>query len=71
MTIPPNESAFWRVAIILAAGGVLSLMLHILYSHGFVLEKDGPTVLAVVTALGGLEAVHRLFGDKKPEPPKP
>jgi hypothetical protein len=54
----------WIIAKYLVVGGVLALMLHINYAHGFV-AKDFVTVIATLASAFGVSQLHSFFSDKE------
>ena len=52
MTLPPNDSAFWNIAAILAVGFVVLMCATFGTKNGFDWRTDIPALLAILAAQG-------------------
>ena len=52
-------ASLWPILRFCVVGIVSGVVMATYYRHGFVIEKDGPALATVLTALGGFDAVKK------------
>lgn len=68
----PN-APIWPIIRLVSIGFVAWIALSTFYSHGFDMQKDGSTITAVLTALGGIDGIKHWIcsGNAASDPKSP
>ena len=64
MSIPPNNSPLWPLASLTIVCITLCVLLDKVYDHGFVMDKDGLTVLGTVASALIVPVARLIFGGR-------
>ena len=64
MKLPPKDSPLYPLASLCIVCGTLYMLLDKIYDHGFVMDKDGFTILGTIASALIVPAIRTVFGGR-------